>query len=72
VLHNSTLVQRARPYVSLAHERTGGVARLMMPSYQAVLCVLRCEDGEIAGPHVLEVIPAHCSAGGKVLLAWRD
>jgi DNA-binding IclR family transcriptional regulator len=73
VLHNSTLVQCARPYLSLAHERTGGVARLMMPSYQSVVCVLRCDiEGEVAGPAAQEVVPAHCCAGGKVLLAWRD
>jgi IclR family acetate operon transcriptional repressor len=73
VPNNSTLVQRARPYVALAHERTGAVAELVMPSYQSVLCVLRCgAEGEVAGPAVQEVVPAHCCAGGKVLLAWRD
>ncbi|MCW2994382.1 MAG: IclR family transcriptional regulator [Conexibacter sp.] len=73
VLHNSMLVQRARPYVALAYERTGAMAELVMPSYQSVLCVLRCDvEGEIAGPAVQEVLPAHGCAGGKVLLAHRD
>jgi DNA-binding IclR family transcriptional regulator len=73
VLNNSTLVQRARPYLALAHERTGVVAGLVMPSYQSVICVLRCDaEGEVAGPAVLQLVPAHCCAGGKVLLAWRD
>jgi IclR family acetate operon transcriptional repressor len=73
VLNNSMLVQRARPYVALAHERTGAVAELVMPSYQSVVCVLRCDaEGKVAGPAVQEVVSAHCCAGGKVLLAWRD
>jgi IclR family acetate operon transcriptional repressor len=73
VLNNSTLVRRARPYVALAHERTGAVAELVMPSYESVLCVLRCDsEGEVAGPSVQQLVPAHCCAGGKVLLAWRD
>ncbi|MCW2995078.1 MAG: IclR family transcription regulator [Conexibacter sp.] len=72
-LSNSTVVRRASPYVALAHERTGAVAELVMPSYQSVVCVLRCDaEGEVTGPAVLAVVPAHCSAGGKVLLAWRD
>jgi DNA-binding IclR family transcriptional regulator len=69
-LSNSTVVRRARPYIALAHERTGAVAELVMPSYQSVVCVLRCNaEGEVVGPAVLEVVPAHCCAGGKVLLA---
>jgi DNA-binding IclR family transcriptional regulator len=73
VLNNSELVQRARPYVALAQERTDAVAELVMPSYQSVVCVLHATmDGELAGPAVQHVVPAHRSAGGKVLLAWRD
>jgi DNA-binding IclR family transcriptional regulator len=77
VLGNSTLVGRARPYLVLAQERTGAVAELVVPSYGSVLCVLRAgADGEIAGPAVQEIVPAHASAGGKVLLAarprWRE
>ncbi|MCW2994136.1 MAG: transcriptional regulator, IclR family [Conexibacter sp.] len=72
-LNNSTLIRHARPYVALAHERTDAIAELLMPSYQSVLCVLRCgTDGEVIGPAVQQVVPAHCCAGGKVLLARRD
>jgi DNA-binding IclR family transcriptional regulator len=68
VLHNSALVQRARPYVALAHPRTGARAELVMPSYQSVLYVLRCDaEGDVSGPAVQELVPAHCCAGGKVL-----
>jgi DNA-binding IclR family transcriptional regulator len=77
VLGNSMLIKRARPYLALAHERTGAIAELLMPSYESVLCVLRVTgEGEIAGPAVQEIAPAHASAGGKVLLAarprWRE
>jgi DNA-binding IclR family transcriptional regulator len=71
VLENSELVDRARPYVVLLHERTGAVAHLVMPSYGSVVCVAHCGDGEVECPRVREVVAAHCTAGGKVLLAWR-
>lgn len=73
VLANAPLVQHARPYVLLVQERTDAAAELVMPSYQSVLCVLRAgSDGQVAGPAVQHAVPAHCCAGGKVLLAWRE
>jgi DNA-binding IclR family transcriptional regulator len=73
VLENSELVDRARPYVVLLHERTGAAAHMVMPSYDSVVCVAHCDDGgETERSRLRELIPAHCTAGGKVLLAWRD
>jgi DNA-binding IclR family transcriptional regulator len=73
VLANSELVDRARPYVVLLHERTGAAAHLVMPSYDSVVCVTHCDDGgETERARLRELVPAHCTAGGKVLLAWRD
>jgi DNA-binding IclR family transcriptional regulator len=73
IVENSTLVHDARPHVVLLHERTGAAAHLVVPSYGSVLCLLHAgEAGDHVRPRLREVVPAHCTAGGKVLLAWRD
>jgi IclR family acetate operon transcriptional repressor len=73
VVDGSPLARRGRPYVALARERTGGTAHLLVPSYTSVLCLAHCDgaDDEVR-PRLRELVPAHCAAGGKVLLAWRD
>ena len=73
IVHRSPLPRAGRPYVALAQERTGATAHLLIPSYGSVLCLAHCDDSEQevrAG--LREIVPAHCAAGGKVLLAWRD
>jgi DNA-binding IclR family transcriptional regulator len=73
VIENSTMARRARPYVTLLHERTGVAAHLVVPSYQQVVCLVHCADAEHdAAPRMRELVPAHATAGGKVLLAWRE
>ena len=73
IVARSSLARAGRPYVALAQERTGATAHLLVPSYDSVLCVARragtTEDGR---PGLGELVPAHCAAGGKMLLAWRD
>jgi DNA-binding IclR family transcriptional regulator len=73
IVHRSPLPRAGRPYVALAQERTGATAHLLIPSYGSVLCLAHCDGSEQevrAG--LREIVPAHCAAGGKVLLAWRD
>ena len=72
IVDGSALARRGRPYVALAQERTGGTAHLVVPSYSAVVCLAHCaaSDEEVR-TCVRELVPAHCTAGGKVLLAWR-
>jgi IclR family transcriptional regulator, KDG regulon repressor len=73
IIERSPLARRGRPYVARAHERTAATAHLVVASYNSVVCVVHWGDGdEDARPHLREVVPAHCVAGGKVLLAWRD
>jgi DNA-binding IclR family transcriptional regulator len=73
IVDASPLARRGRPYVALAQERTGATAHLLVPSYGSALCLVHCgaADEEVR-PHMRELVPAHCAAGGKVLLAWRD
>jgi len=73
IVENSDLARRARPYAALLHERTGAVAHVVVPSYRSVLCVVHCAgDARDEPPRVRELVPAHCTAGGKALLAWRE
>jgi IclR family acetate operon transcriptional repressor len=73
VVENSTFARRARPYVALLQERAGATAHLIVPSYQSVMCLVHCAPGvEDTHPRLRELVPAHCTAGGKALLAWRD
>lgn len=73
VLENSSLVRIGRPYVALLQERTGASAHLVTPSYHSVVCVAHAAPGsDTPHPHLRELVPAHCTAGGKALLAWRD
>jgi DNA-binding IclR family transcriptional regulator len=73
IVESSPLARLGRPYVALAQERTGATAHLLVPSYTAVLCLAHCgaSDADVR-PRLRELVPAHCAAGGKVLLAWRD
>jgi DNA-binding IclR family transcriptional regulator len=73
IVDGSPLARRGRPYVALARERTGASAHLLVPSYTSVLCLAHCGGTEEdVHPHLRELVPAHCAAGGKALLAWRD
>lgn len=72
-VNGSPLGRLGRPYVELAQERTGATAHLLVPTYNSVLCLAHCAAAdEDVRPRLRELIPAHCAAGGKVLLAWRD
>jgi DNA-binding IclR family transcriptional regulator len=73
IVDGSSLARRGRPYVALARERTGATAHLLVPSYTSALCLAHCAaTDEDVRPRLRELVPAHCAAGGKVLLAWRD
>jgi len=73
IVDGSALAGRGRPYVALAAQRTGAEAHLLVASYTSVLCLVHCggPDEEVR-PRLRELVPAHCVAGGKMLLAWRE
>lgn len=69
------LVRAASPVVHELHRTTGATARLTIPSYRSVLCLVD-STGDRPRNHLDDLIPAHANAGGKVLLAhrhpWRE
>lgn len=68
----SPLAVAAQPVVGRLHDETGAVAHLMIPSYRSALCLVHRAGGPDARPQLRELVPAHATAGGKVLLAHRD
>jgi DNA-binding IclR family transcriptional regulator len=71
-VERAPLTHAAASVVRSLHERTGGVAHVTVPSYRSVLCLAHRSGGGRARPHTGELIPAHATAAGKVLLAQRD
>jgi DNA-binding IclR family transcriptional regulator len=57
--------------VERLHEETGADAHVVVPSYLSALCVVHA-DGCGARRHPRELVPSHCTASGKALLAWRQ
>jgi IclR family transcriptional regulator, KDG regulon repressor len=57
--------------VEQLHAETGADAHVIVPSYLSALCVVHADDCGV-GAHPRELVPAHCTAAGKALLAWRQ
>lgn len=66
------LARAAQAAVRALHDRTGATAHLTVPSYRSVLCLAQRAGCADARPHLKELVPAHASAGGKVLLGHRE
>jgi DNA-binding IclR family transcriptional regulator len=74
VVHRSELAQKAAPHVAALREEVGGECHLCVPSHLQALCIVHdCEQapGQYR-PYLRELVPCHCTASGKALLAWRD
>jgi DNA-binding IclR family transcriptional regulator len=75
-LEHSALPRLAVPFVRQLHEETGLCAHLVVPAYHRVLCLVHCAEAAGPEPRLRELVPVHCSAGGKALLAerqpWRE
>lgn len=75
VVERAELAHVALPVVSRLHEEIGGAAHLVVPSYRSALCLVHRAAGSAAAivkPQLRELVPCHCTAAGKVLLAYRD
>ena len=71
-VERAPLARAATSVVRDLHERTGGVAHVTVPSYRSVLCLAHgaadCRSKPLAG----DLMPAHATAAGKILLAHRE
>lgn len=74
VVERAELPQRAVPYVAALREELRLGCHLCVPSYLSALCLVHDvgEVGSACRPHLRELVPCHCTAAGKALLAWRD
>jgi DNA-binding IclR family transcriptional regulator len=74
VVERAELTRTALPHVTALRRELGLACHLTVPSYMSALCLVH-DDGEQTGacrPHLRELVPCHCTATGKALLAWRD
>jgi DNA-binding IclR family transcriptional regulator len=74
VVERAELPLTALPHVKALRERVGASCHLCVPSHLFALCLVH-DEGEAAGacrPHLRELVPCHCTAAGKALLAWRE
>lgn len=74
VAERAALAQLSVRFVADAHVRTGQAAHLSIPSYGSVLCLVHqaAEAPTVVVPQVGGLVPCHCSASGKALMAHRD
>jgi IclR family acetate operon transcriptional repressor len=66
------LTPMTSPALEWLHAATGRPATLTIHGYSGTVCVARCLGEHGAEPGVAAVAPAHCTAAGKVLLAYRE
>jgi IclR family KDG regulon transcriptional repressor len=74
VVERAELPVTALPHVRALREEVGASCHLCVPSHLFALCLVH-DDGREGGgcrPHLRELVPCHCTAAGKALLAWRD
>jgi DNA-binding IclR family transcriptional regulator len=74
VVERAELTRVALPYVTLLQAQVGEECHLCVPSHLRVLCLVHVPREGSAGcrPQLRELVPCHCTASGKALLAWRD
>ncbi len=74
VVERAELTQTAIPYVTALQEELGESCHLCVPSYLSALCLVHATGEASSGcrPHLRELVPCHCTASGKALLAWRE
>jgi IclR family transcriptional regulator, KDG regulon repressor len=74
VVARAELPSTALPHVTALRERLGEGCHLCVPSHLFALCLVHDEGegGSGCRPHLRELVPCHCTAAGKALLAWRE
>ena len=74
VVERAELTQTAIEHVRTLRDELGEDCHLGVPSHLSVLCLVH-EPGNVASgcrPRLRELVPCHCTASGKALLAWRE
>jgi IclR family acetate operon transcriptional repressor len=74
VVERAELTSTAVPHVHALREHLGRGCHLCVPSYLSALCLVH-DAGDVGSgprPHLRELVPCHCTAAGKALLAWRE
>lgn len=74
VVERAELTQTAVPHVAALREELGRGCHFCVPSYLSALCLVH-DAGDVGSgcrPHLRELVPCHCTAAGKALLAWRE
>lgn len=73
VVERAELPLTALPHVTALREQVGASCHLCVPSHLFALCLVHDEGGDgCCRPHLRELVPCHCTAAGKALLAWRE
>jgi DNA-binding IclR family transcriptional regulator len=72
VVERAELPTAALPHVTALHDQLGESCHLCVPSHLFALCLVHDQGAGSCRPHLRELVPCHCTAAGKALLAWRD
>jgi DNA-binding IclR family transcriptional regulator len=74
VVERADLTRAAVPHVKALQDEVGEDCHLCVPSYLSAFCLVNVprRQGSRCRPQLRELVPCHCTASGKALLAWRD
>jgi IclR family acetate operon transcriptional repressor len=74
VLERAELTGVAVPHVAALRDELRESCHLCVPSHVFALCLVHAPANmaEAPRPQLRELVPCHCTAAGKALLAWRE
>jgi DNA-binding IclR family transcriptional regulator len=74
VVERAKLTAVATPHVSALRDELREDCHLCVPSHVFALCLVHAPAGTpgTPRPQLRELVPCHCTAVGKALLAWRE
>ncbi len=70
--HRTPLVRLATEVAASLQATTGDAVHLAVPSYRSALRLVRVTGAECGAPALRDLAPANATAGGKLLLAYRE
>jgi IclR family acetate operon transcriptional repressor len=74
VVERAELTALALPHVTALRDELSEDCHLCVPSHVFALCLVHAPAGgtDAPRPQLRELVPSHCTAAGKALLAWRE